>query len=127
MKRSMLFLLVCGALLTCVAPVAADEDRDFAGMAKVKVLYTDITDGDATVIVEFLAVDRAWKHNEAGDAKHLVGKKFLLMADDNRHQQAVKKVLATLKVGDVVVVDVEQEDEKTLELKELTEEQRKKI
>lgn len=127
MKKGVFFLLASLAMLVCVAPAVADNDRDFEGTAKVKVVYADVQAGDATLVVEFVEPVTFHRENEAGDAKHMIGKKFFLVADDGRNERDVKKFLATLKVGDEAVLAVEQDKRKVLEVKHLTDEQRKKI
>ncbi|MDO4550665.1 MAG: hypothetical protein Q4C96_05385 [Planctomycetia bacterium] len=119
MKNLIFCLSLCGVFLACAAPVMADDDRDFAGVAQVKVVYADVTGGDPTIVVEFLTAESFHRENEAGDAKHMVGKKYLLMPDDNRNWREVEKYLTTLKVGEVISVAVEQENDKILEVKQV--------
>ena len=112
-------------VLACVSFVRAEETSGkFAGMAKVKVVSVDQEEGDMTVFVKFLAVKNPWKHNEAGDAKQFIGKKFLLVPAQNWQAEMVKKFLTKLSVGEEVVIGVTTYGEKVLELVELTYEQR---
>ena len=117
-KIAIAFCVLC--VLACVSYAQAEDPGQFAGMAKVKVVSVDNEDGDLTIFVKFLAVQNAWNRNQAGDAKHLIDKKFMLVGNNEK----IKKFLALLTVGEEVVIGVETNGEKVLKLVELTYEQR---
>ena len=117
-KIVMSFCTLC--VLACVSFVQAEEIPKFAGMAKVKVVFTDGDASNPTVIVEFLAVERA-RYDRYEDP---VGKKFLIVPGLPNHAASVKKFLALQSVGDEFAVPVMVRDEKILDLLELTYEQR---
>jgi len=106
-------------------PKLPDAAAFFAGMIRGKIVEKN--DGGIVVAVE--KVTKVWRTNKAKNAEVLVGKKVLVSGQsaEGRHATAIGRFLASLKVGEMVEIDVAHRKGEVLTILELTEEQRERV
>ncbi|MBN1444434.1 MAG: Dabb family protein [Planctomycetes bacterium] len=102
-----------------------DGAASFAGMIRGKVVERR----GAQLVVQVEKVLEEWEHSKAADAKSLAGKPVVVDAyrGEGDGGKTVARFLKTVKVGEVVELDVAHKKGEALTVLELTEEQRARV
>ncbi len=105
-------------------PRLPDPAASFAGMVRGKVV-AKYDSGDFALDVAHVTDE--WQHSKAHNSKSLVGK-TVLVNGRKEHGENVAKFIHSLKVGEMITIDVAHQGRgEALTILELTEEQRKQI
>ena len=122
-------VLTIAMLLAAASAVAAEKKappklpegaHGFSGTVQGKVVSVQGT----RFVLDVEKVLNVWKNNEAEDPESLAGTKIVVVAkkQEGKHARFVK----TLKVDEVISIELRQEKGNTLNILELNEEQRKR-
>lgn len=95
--------------------------QGFAGMLRGEVTHKK----DGRITLRVTEIIKAWRHSEAKDAASLVGKSIVLAGREKAAD--IGKFIRGLKVGQRITIDVANQQENTMTILELTDDQRERL